>query len=300
MENNENTPLDLSADTLDSALADLKKATDAVNLVKGGGGGVQDTPQHTDERGPNQGKLATKADFAGFDTLMIGKMRETLADAGFSPAEITAFMKDEDEGKKKKKGGFPWAKMEEEEEEDMGKSLTAFLESEDIREGMDASPFLESMVKSVTARLDRNEAAHARRLDADRQSLTQMAQSLTAVSGLVKSLTEHSQIIADRLSFLESTPAPARGAGTLAEAQRMAKSAAPGGAPAPDTLSKSHIGNTLSYMRCVKGIENADGVHISDAVSQVESNLVRPEVASLVKSFLVANPNEAVRAVNYR
>lgn len=310
--NNENEQeQSVTFDALDASLDDLLKAADAEGvrdkLHKAYGGVSVEHSGHTDERGAVGGGVADAGDMGGLDNMMIGKMVAKLSDAGFSDAQIKAFMtgKQEDEEDDEED--------DDDDGEDYGKSQTAgkprsadtspddddaplyksFTEDPDIEDGVDAAPFMEALTAKTTQTLD-NFRKSLRKGFGEQSKVNQaMAGSMYELGQLVKSQQAVINELGHRLGIVERQPMPQKGQ-TAAPLQKSM----PGEAGhAPGKLQKSHVLGTLGYLNLVKGEKQICGEPTSQIIAKLETTgEANPEVLQHVQRFLATNPSEAEAA----
>lgn len=287
------------------SLEELVKAADATKVVSKayGGNAVETSPFH-DEAGDHSGKLADTGDVGSVEELMIGKMTDTLLNAGFSASDIVAFMS----GKGEEEEGSEEDEEEDEEEasmksapSDFRKSLEAFREDPDLADSMDVSPFLEALTAQTATQLDA--INKSLRSQGEKQESVNKAQAAATyqIGMLMKGMAEVVQALNERMNLVERRPvAQAKGATTLQGAKPLTKSLA-GEAGGGQPLAKSQILNTLTYMNLEKGIRQIHGVDTTSLVTQLEAgNLLDRQTQAAVEDFLVANPGEAEAAKSYR
>lgn len=313
----EHAESEVTLEQIDSALDDLVKAAKATDLAKAYGGVAIDQGGHVDERGQTSGGYADKGDMGSLDSMMIGKMQSTLVDAGFPADAISAFMaakkkdeEDEEEGWGAAKAKMK-AKQEDEDEEDeedegddeeMGKSWSAFSQDPSIADAIDVSPFLESLVEQTSKQLG-GLAKSLRQQSAEQHDVNRtMAGAVYGIGQLVKGLSEHARRLDERLGLVERQPMPARGFTQVA--RPMAKSFGAYGTEqqsAGEQLSKSQVCSALTYMNLQKGIREINGRPTSELVSLYEGGgQLAPQTLNAVKRFLATHPSEAEAALSER
>ena len=303
----QHTEDEVTLDSLDKALEALVDASDAADVIAKGG---LDSGGHVDERGQTSGGYPGKGDMGGIDDMMIGKMQETLVDAGFSADMISAFMskKDEDEDEDEKGGEGDDAG-----EDDAEKSQQAaadaieksFRDDPSIREAIDVSPFLESLVtntveeiQGLAKSLHEGQATQAHVNKA-------VASTLHGIAGLVKGLQGHSQRLEERLGMVERQPAAPKGHTSLSGAQPVLKSfgahGTEGGGGQVEQLTKSELTNVLTYMNLEKSIKEIGGTKTSEHAGIIEGGgHVHPAAYHAAMRFLASHPHEAATARTYR
>lgn len=327
---------DTTVEGIDAALNELVRAAD---LSKALGGVAVENGGHTDERGSTSGGYPEQGDVGGLDSMMIGKMTQSLIDAGFGAGEIAAFMRgkqsdDEEEpdaddqgdgevpelaGKFGKpadtSGGVaanPRVRPTGGKGGKMGKSLDALRDyvnergETTIADAMDVSPFMADFATAYAQLFDGLEKSTEARDARTEALLSKMAIAAVATGQLVKSQQAVIAALGARLGVLESTPRPQRG---LTGTARPLHKGMPGeaGGPArggqPAQLTKSQVVSTLSYM----GLEKSErwgtigGQRATDIASLYESGGALPAAAlDAVHRFLATNPGEAQTALSYR
>lgn len=324
----ENNEPEVTLEGIDAALDSLIKAADATEMAKAYGGTAVDSYGHVDERGKTSGGYADKGDMGGLDSMMIGKMEQSLIEQGFPAAAIAAFMRgkqsddeeddDEMEGKMGKPastaggvgtnprvsasgGGSTMAKMGDD-DEDYGKSFDAFREDPAIGDAIDVSDFLGALVQRTTEQLDALGKSQAAMSAEQRDVNAKMATAMFGIGQLVKGLAAHANRLDQRLGLVERQPNAPRGATNVPRARAMAKSFGAHGAEGGGTeLSKSQVIATLSYMNLEKGMREIGGRATSELIGLYEGgNQLAPQAFHAVQRFLATHPNEAQVAVNYR
>lgn len=318
--------------SIDAALGALVHIAEATDLVKAFGGVSIDQGGHTDERGATSGGYADAGDMGSLDSMMIGKMQEALIDAGFDAGAIAAFMrgkkKDDEEGEGEGDGDAPpFGKMghvghqrpspsggarksHDDGADAFQKALNSLRESEHIAEAVDISPFMEDFVeKSAMLHADLVKSLREGQAATD-EKFKHVAAATFALGTMLKSIVPVVEALNSRLSLVEKTPMPARGATTLTGAQALAKSLprevgagglGGGGGQAPMQLAKSQMVSTLSYMNLEKGITQIGGIPTTEMVSMLEAgNQLHPLAAQAVQRFIQSHPNEAETALRYR
>lgn len=276
-------------DGIDEALNELVRGAD---LSKALGGVAVESGGHTDERGSTSGGYPEQGDVGGLDSMMIGKMSQTLIDAGFGAGEIAAFMRgkqsddeeeDSQDGDDAGSGDVPEPPMagkfgkpastaggvatnprvRASGGKGMSKSLDAMRSfvndrgEQTIADAMDVSPFMADFATAQAELLDGLEKSMIER-DAKATALLNKITIATIATGqLVKSQQAVIAALGARLGMVESTPRPQRG---LTGTARPLHKGMPGeaGGPArpgsaPAQLSKSQVVSTLSYMGLEKG-----------------------------------------------
>lgn len=329
---NEHEP-EVTLESIDSALDNLVKAAEATEMVKAYGGTAVDSYGHVDERGKTKGGYADKGDMGGLDSMMIGKMEQTLVEAGFPAEAIAAYMKGDDDEEEEEEeevgkfgkpadssgsvttggrprasgGGSPSAKMkggDDDEDKPFGKSFDAFNEDPAIADAIDVSPFLEALVQRTSERLDSiAKSMHERGATQDEMNKS-MAVAMHGIGQLVKGIATHAQRLDHRLGLVERQPMPPKGARTAPQAKAMAKSFGAYGTEGQggtERLTKSQVLNTLSYLNLEKGVDHIGGVPTSELIYLYEGGgQLAPQALNAVQRFLSTNPGEAQLAKSYR
>lgn len=319
---------------IDHSLAELLKISEGADIVKALEG--VDTYGHTDERGSVDGGLASESDAGVLDSMMIGKMRDSMIASGVPADAIAAFMakmegEDDDDGDEgREPAGQPFGKFGKPASTEGGiqpnprvratgggsteKSLDAFRGNETLAKAMNVAPFLEELVASVSEQIDalaksgratRSQLSKSLNEKAARDAQVQiaMAKALMDVGKLVKSVVAVNQELGRRLGIVERTPLPAKGQQNLGRGagNPLAKSGNGGG---EQPLSAQQAVRVLSYC----GLEKSDtrwgqigGQSASEISSFVEGGgqLTKSHVAHVL-GFLAANPAERETALNYR
>lgn len=315
----------VSTDALQASLDDLLKAASVPKeevLRKGSGsdsemdGTAISTSGHYDERGAVGGGMAGKSDIgpqssASWESkMMIAKMMEAgviapgpnfaaLAGSDYL-AQFAGKMNGEEEEEEAE---------EKDEKEAEGKSTrkshaNEFAEDPAIAEAIDASDFMEAITTRTTDSLD----ALGKSLAASekKQSHINMAtaKAVYEMGSLIKSQQHVIEELGNRLGIVEREPAPAKGATTLTGAKALSKSisneAGSGESGPYDSLNKSQVARTLSYMNLVKGMTEIGGDRTANLVGLAEAGgIISESTLGEVKRFLTTHPNEAERALNY-
>lgn len=320
---------------IDEALNELVRAAD---LSKALGGVAVETGGHTDERGSTSGGYPEQGDVGGLDSMMIGKMTQSLIDAGFGAGDIAAFMRgkqsedeeepDGDEGEgdgevpelagkfgkpASTAGGVaPNPRVRPTGGKGkMGKSLDALRDyvnergEQSIADAMDVSPFMADFATAHAELLDGLAKSMEARSDRTDALLHKITVAAVATGQLVKSQQAVIAALGARLGMLESTPRPQRGlTGTARPLHKgmPGEAGGPGRGQAP-TLTKSQVVSTLSYMGLEKGERwgTIGGQRATDIASLYESGGHLPASAlDAVHRFLATNPGEAQTALSYR
>lgn len=292
----------VTIDSLDASLDDLLKAADATDLKsklsKAYGGVSIEHGGHYTEGKQKGGGAAGAGDIGGIDNMMIAKMTASLANAGFSEAQITAFMRgkaeedadepdedDEDEG-----GDY-----EDEDEPDFGKSdrhdfAKSFREDSVIAEAIDAAPFMESLTAKTTKALDAIAKSQTGHFKTQSKVNRAMAGALYQQGQLIKALSA-------RLGIIERAPNPPKGRTGAAPLHKSM----PGEAGVPQgQLRKSEALATLNYMSLIKGQKTIGGEPVSIVISKLESaGMISDEAIHEVQKFLATHPSEAAAAKAY-
>jgi hypothetical protein len=274
---------------IDSSLAELLKISEGADIVKALEG--VDTTGHTDERGHVEGSLAGEGDAGVLDSMMIGKMRDSMIASGVPADAIAAFMAkmegddddDDDDAGGGQPAGQPFGKFGKPASTEGGiqpnprvratggegggkvdKSLDAFRGNETLAKAMNVAPFLEELVASVSEQIDglaksgratRSQLSKSMNEKAARDAQVQisMAKALMEVGKLVKSVVAVNQELGRRLGIVERTPLPAKGQQNLGRGagNPLAKSGDGSGEP---KLSAAQAVRVLSYC----GLEKSD------------------------------------------
>jgi hypothetical protein len=307
---------------LQKSLADLNKATSALSDVQKSLGNIAiDQGGHTEGTTKTSGGYPEQSDVGGLDSMMIGKMRQSLVDAGYGAAEIAAFMGDDDEDEEDEEEDDgdegsgevpqpPFGKMGKPASTEGGvgtnprakptggkgmqKSMDAFREDPAIAQLVDASEFVEQLVSSTATQIDDVRKSVDSVARGRAQSEQVFAKALTGLTGIVKSQAAIIGEMGRRLGIVESTPNAPKGRTQLPPgAHRPA-------APAAGQLSKSHIASVFSYMNLEKKIPDIRGVKTADLATLAECGQVSEGMLKSVQGFLAAHPNEQEAALTYR
>ena len=318
---------ELTMEAIEASLGELVKAADATDLLKAYGGVAVDTYGHTDERGKVAGTLADSGDMGSLDSMMIGKMAQTLQDAGYPADAVSAFMSafqegdDEDEDEDEDDAGYMSGKFGAAAStsggvgtnprarasggKGMGKSMDHFREDPDMADSLDVSPFLEALTARTAEQLDRiNKSLYGH---AAQQGNVNRAQAVATynLGQLVKSIAQVTDALAYRLGLVESQPQAPKGQTRLTGAQPLHKGMPneAGGLPpqAGASLQKSHVLSVLSFMNLEKGIREIAGRPTSELIGTYEAGgQLSQQTFDAVQGFLAAHPHEAETAVSYR
>lgn len=327
-EENEHDEGATTLEGIEKSLGELLQAADATEMAKAYGGTAVDSYGHVDERGKTSGGYADAGEMGGLDSMMIGKMQQALVEQGFTADQIAAFMRgkqsdDEDEeeedegdtgkmGKPASTGGGvgtnPRVKPSDSSSmnTDMGgpygKSMDMFKSDPDIAEAVDVSPYLEAMTAKTAEQLDAlNKAIHSQSAQQNKMNKAQ-AVAIYNVGQLAKSIASVCAALDERLGLVESQPNPPKGHTQLTGAQPMNK-AMPNeaGGGENQTLQKSQVLSTLSYMNLEKGIREIGGQPTSQVIGMYEAGGQLPQQAlDAAYGFLQAHPHEAETALTYR
>lgn len=322
---------EVSTDALQASLDGLLKAASVPKeevLQKGAGsdsemdGTAISTSGHFDERGPVGGGMAGKGDIgpqssASWESkMMIAKMME----AGYlSPGPNFAAMagsdymaqfagkmeKEDDEDEKEMEGKADAGFVPDSRPTPTQKShVNEFTEDPDIAEAIDASDFMEAITTRTTSALDGlgKSLAAAEHRQSEINKAT--AGAVYEMGTLIKSQQAVIEELGQRLGIVEREPAPSKGATTLQGAQALAKSmpneAGQGAGNPYDSLNKSQVARTLSYMNLEKGVAEIGGDRTANLVGLAEAGgIISETTLEEVKRFLTTHPNEAERALNY-
>lgn len=309
---------EVTLESIDSALDNLVKAAEATDLAKAYGGTSVETYGRVDENGKSKGTLADKGDIGGLDSMMIGKMEQSLVEQGFPAAAIAAFMRgkqeeeddddgDEDGGKKKP----PFGKSADHRptpppvEEHVSKSFDAFTDDPAIADAIDVSPYLEALVQRTCEQLDGLGKSMSERGAKQDEVNKSMAVAVYGMGQLVKSIAAHATRLDQRLGLVEAQPNAPKGHTQLPTGARpMAKSFGHHGVEGQggeQSLTKSMVLSTLSYLNLEKGVREIGGRSTSELIGLYEGgNQLAPQALHAVKRFLATNPGEANVAVTYR
>jgi hypothetical protein len=314
---------------LEASLQDLIKAADATSIAKAYGGTSVEYSGRYDEDGKGGGGGAESGDIGGLDDMMIGKLSE----AGI-PADVisafSAFMSKEEEEEKESEGGGDEEEEEEEEGEegkmsahkkgkfppepefegkmgkvshgrptaksqdyDLQKSMQEFRGDRDIADAIDVSPFLEALTARTAEQLDGIRKSHGQFANSQADVNRAMAGAIYQMGSIIKSMGQ-------RLGVVERTPATPRGATRLTGAQAMAKSMPGEVGSGRESLSKSELLASMSYMNLEKGIKQINGRSTAELVSLFEggANIDQGTVGE-VEKFLRSHPNESDTARRY-
>ncbi len=289
---------------LEASLSELVKAADATDLVKAYGGVSVETSGRYDEDGKGGGGMAGSGAVGGVDRMMIGKMSDIVADAlggaGFSADQITAFMtgkqEDEEEEEEDEEEGYDKSWTADEDDSHFEKSMDDFRRDPDIGDAIDVSAYLESITARVARQIDGLNKS-MRQGNAQQQNVNRaFAAAMHQMGGLVKSQSRVVGELGRRLGIVERTPNQPKAA--LTGAQAMAKSLGP--ASASQSLSKSEVLSTLSYMNMQKLQKSIAGRSTMEAIGLLEGgNVLHPETLKEVERFLRTHPNEAEAAKRF-
>jgi hypothetical protein len=334
-QNRDNDQGTVTVEGLSSALDDLVKAADATDLIKGDGG--IEHSGHYDERGKVGGGRASGSDAGGLDNMMIAKLTEAGIDAGTIAAfqDFVAKAKDTDDDADeepdndeddemsgemreviadmhayaKKNGsmnGYPGFGKSDDGGygEPLVKSMDEFRNDRDIADAIDVSPYLEAMTARTADQIDGLRKAISSGFGNQTEVNRHIAAAMHQMGTLVKSQASVIGELGKRLNIVESQPLPAKGATTRTGAQALAKGM-PGEAGGPaaggESLSKSELLSTLTYMNLEKGIKNIGSQRTSEAIYLLEGgNKVDNAVINAANAFLSQNPTEAQAARIYR
>jgi len=312
---------ELELDGITASLDELVKACDATGVVKSYGGTNVEYSGHYDERGKVGGGGAESGDMGGIDDMMIGKMAQTLIDAGYDAGEIQAFMSakdDEDEdgeddgemfgemsmaphqrpsahGKMRRS-----ARHASGEGEPMVKAMDEFRADSDVADAIDVSPFLEALTVRTADQLDaiRKSLGEHRGQSAKVQRAT--AAAIYQIGTLQKGMADVLSALNERLGLIEHQPAEPRGVRTLSGARALHKSVR-GEVGGGEALSKADVVGALTYMNLEKGIRDIGGRPTGQAAMMLEGGgVVDQQIIDAVSGFLAAHPAEADAARNYR
>lgn len=309
----------VTPDALDTALESLTKALEGTQaadaLVKGGQvySGVSDERGKVSEgSSPDAGKI---------DSLMIGKMIGRLVNTGVLAAgpNMAGFANgqfgnddedgdgDNDEDDEEMRGAMTafrtqmkgladagFFKSEKVSESNLRKSFIDEVgDDPEVREAIDASPFMQQLVDATASAIGKLEKSHASKATQQDTLIKATARAVVEVGTMFKSLNE-------RLGIVEQTPNAPKGATSLSGARALQKSLAGVGA-GQSTLKKAHMLNVMSYMNLVKGIKSIGGRPSVETISKLDSaNEISPEAVEEVGAFLTSNEGEALKAINYR
>jgi len=295
---------ELEMDGITASLDELVKAADATEVVKSYGGTNVETSGRYDEDGKGGGGMAEAGDMGGLDDMMIGKMAQSLIDAGFDAGEIQAFMtakqedEDEDDEEEEYERAAPVAAPE---GEPMRKAMDEYRDDSDIADAIDVSPFLEALTTRTADQLD-----GIRKSLLDHRGRTQHVQRATAaaihqIGTLQKGMADILGALDDRLNLMERQPAGRRSAGSLSGARALQKSMPGEAGGGGDTLMKSEVIGTLTYMNLEKGISDIGGRGTGQMAMMLEGGgVIDQQTVDAVNGFLAAHPAEADAARNYR
>lgn len=305
----------LTDEGLDAALKDLAKSIDtkatADKLTKGG----QVYSGVSDERGKVSG--GSNPDAGKLDSLMIGKAIGQLVNDGvlMPGPNMAAFAangygedegsEDEEEDKKEMKGAFSAIQGELkgladagffDKSEPNGDMCKGFLEDvasdDDVRQAIDASPFMERLVEST-----------ANSIGVLEKSFHQSEQLSKATARVVNEMAKSFKALNERLHIVESTPLPAKGESSLTGAQAMVKSLSgePEGKGKPQ-LQKSHLLSIMTHMNLVKGIKQIGGRKSVETIGKLDStNQISPEAMADVRDYVESLPDtERRRVINFQ
>jgi hypothetical protein len=304
---------ELNLDGITATLDELVKAADATSVVKSYGGTSVEWSGHVDERGKVAGGGADSGDVGGLDDMMIGKMAQTLIDAGYDAGEIQAFMaakqKEEDEEEDEDMYGEmgtvhnqrPTAKSASAEGEPLTKARDQFRQDPDIADAVDVSPFLEALTARTAEAIDDiRKSMHSDRVrnaGVDRA----MAAAVHQIGTLQKGMATVMHALDERLDLVERQPVPAKGATSLTGARALQKSMPNEAGSGEESLSKSEVIGTLTYMNLEKGIHDIGGRPTGQLAMMLEGGgTVDQQTLDAANGFLAAHPAEAETARNYR
>ena len=302
---------EVTLESIDSALDHLIKSAEATDLAKAYGGTSVETTGHHDERGKTSGGLADKGDMGGLESMMIGKMEQTLIEAGYPAEAIAAFMRgddeDDDEDDDDKGGdddkGFGKSGASSDDDDPLGKSWESFAADPSIADAIDVSPYLEALVQRTCEQIDglAKSINHGRaRQDEVNKS---MAVAVAGMGRLVKGLAEHARRLDERLGLVERVPnAPKGHTRVTPVAKSFGAYGTEGQGPGQgQPLTKSQVLSTLSYMNLEKGVRDIGGRQTSELIGFYEAgNQLAPQALNAVTRFLASNPGEAQAALTYR
>jgi len=329
--------IEVSEDSLQASLDDLIKAAGATNAVDNLRKGGIVNSGFEDERGKQGGGQGSMSDAGGVEELMIGKlvaggmsgdaaiaavgsMMGLLSEQGMlghmSQAERDeneATGDDDDDDDDDGEGMSGYARGYYDAMQKMGKSQDSsdygeplrkshaetFAEDRDISEGVDASPFLEQLTANTTQALDAlRKSIQTGRADQNTVNKS-LAMALHQMGTLSKSQGRVVDELGKRLGMVESTPAPGKGARSLAGAQAMTKSIGSGNGEG-QALTKSQAASTLMYLRFEKGMDRIEGEPIGQLAVFAESGgTVSNNVHAYIQKWLATHPSERNQALSY-
>jgi len=302
---------------IDMALADLVKAAEATDLVKGGGDANRvEHSGHNDERGKVGGGRADYSDAGGLDNMMVGKM----ASAGI-PADMIAefgdFLagkqkgdeeedEDEDEGDEDEENmegmrGKRYGKSSAFDEygEPLQKSMDTFREDSDIANALDVSPYLEAMTMRTAEQIDDMRKSLHEQSSSQYEVNRRQAAALFQIGTLVKSQSAVIEALGERLGLIERTPNAPKGATSTVGARALQKSM-PGEAGRGEGLRKSELLSVLSYMNLEKGVKSIGHQRTVEAIGLLEGGgTVSEDVIRAAHDFIASNPTLEQEARSY-
>ena len=304
---------DVTVDGLNSALEDLIKAADAVDLIKGGDSNGVEHSGTTDEDGKKGGGRGSYPGDVALDRLMIGK----LADLGFSASQISAMNDgllgfadheepdaddeggedDDDEDDQEMSGSRRKAKKSKS-ERTLRKSMDEYRADSDLADTIDVSAYLESFTARTADQIDKVNGSLRKGFGSQATVNRALAGALHQMGSLLKSNAVVVHALGTRLNLVERTPNAPRG---VTNAAALHKSM-PGEAGHNDStkLSKAEILSTMSYMNLEKGIRHIEGQRTVEAIGLLEGgNVCSPAVLKAVNEFHVKNPSESALARAY-
>jgi hypothetical protein len=203
-------------------------------------------------------------------------------------------------------------RVEAKEGESAKKSMDAFAGDPAIADAIDVSPFLSAIVQQTTEAIDGVRKSMRKSSSRQEEKDSKFAMAIYEIGRLVKSQAQVIEVLNDRLHLVERTPAPPKGVRNVAPgtrpqpirgAARPMSKALPSeaGGQARDSLTKSEVINTLSYMNLEKGIKDIGGQKTGEIAMIYEGGgTLSPQALQSVYGFLQANPHLAQQARNYR
>jgi len=307
---------DVTVDGLNSALEDLIKAADAVDLIKGDSNGVEHSGT-TDEDGKKGGGRGSYPGDVALDRLMIGK----LADLGFSASQISAMNDgllgfadheepdgdeegedDDNDGDGEMSGGMRGRMRgkakKSASERTLRKSMDEYRSDSDLADTIDVSAYLESFTARTADQIDKVNGSLRKGFGSQATVNRALAGALHQMGTLLKSNASVVEALGTRLNLVERTPNAQRGVtGAAAMHKSMPGEAGRNGG---GKLSKAEILSTMSYMNLEKGIRQIEGQRTVEAIGLLEGgNVCSPAVLQAVEDFHAKNPSESAVARAY-
>lgn len=298
------TEPELDVSQLTAALDNLTKAAASTSLHKGD---IANSGTYSDGK-PAGGGQGSMSDSGTVDDLMIAKMSAAGVDAG-TIAGFRQFMAFE---KKKKKDGDvegngsvpqPPFQRSAAAASDLSKSIT---DDPEIQEGMECSPFLESLVARTTdavSALQKSIQTGSAGVEDFRKSQNQMnravAGALTEMGKLLKSQAGVIDVMTKRLGIVERAPVQ-NPRGRTSGAVPLNKSMPNEAGATFQPLKKSEVLSVLSYRNLEKGEKAINGISTTQLIGMYEGGGVLDDrTLENVHQWVQANPKEAELARQY-